>query len=231
MPVNEKPHPILINLLGAEALVHVPYPIAHLIQQAGGLQRRSAGFYRNFINCYLHSTFIGNFSRKLLKGVSHGQNIEHDPTYRAFFALYITLDDVKRALVLIVTAEISLGVTAQDKPFAAWVLDPTKSSGTSIEVWPDQENPKTFAWRIVAPNGDLLATMKQPEVPRGLAVNFGQCKVAGVLRDDIFALVKHHKAKEWSLDVRSGWVADPGVKAFVPRIPKGVVCRNEGYGV
>ena len=45
MPANEKPHPLQIYLLCAEAIVHVPNPLAHLIQQASGLQRRSAGFH------------------------------------------------------------------------------------------------------------------------------------------------------------------------------------------
>jgi hypothetical protein len=48
MPANEKPHPVKVNFLGAEAIVHVPDTLAHLIQQAGGLQWRGAGFHGKF---------------------------------------------------------------------------------------------------------------------------------------------------------------------------------------
>jgi hypothetical protein len=136
---------------------------------------------------------------------------------------------VKRALLAILTVGLSLNVVA--KPFAAWLVDPSRSGGASIEVRPDPENPNNYTWRLVAGDGALLATMKQPDVARGLTVNFGQCKISGLLRHDVLALVKHRKGKEWSEDVRSVWVADPSARAFVPHNPKRVACRNEGHGV
>jgi hypothetical protein len=42
---NEKSNPAEVSLLGFEATVHVPNPLANLIKQAGGLQRGSAGFH------------------------------------------------------------------------------------------------------------------------------------------------------------------------------------------
>lgn len=35
MPANEKSHPVQVNLLGAEATVHVPDALTQLVQQAG----------------------------------------------------------------------------------------------------------------------------------------------------------------------------------------------------
>ena len=37
-----------VNRLGTKATVHVPKALAHRIQQAGGLQRRIAGFWGQF---------------------------------------------------------------------------------------------------------------------------------------------------------------------------------------
>lgn len=138
---------------------------------------------------------------------------------------------MKRALLAILTFGFSLSILAQGKPFAGWLLNPSRPGGASIEVWADPANPKNFTWRLVAAGGALLAEMKQPDVPRGLTVNLGQCKVSGLLRQDVLALVKHRKGEEWSPDVRSVWVADPDARAFVPHNPRGVACHNEGYGV
>ena len=91
MPANENPHPIQINLPGAEAIVHVPYALTHLIQQASGLQRRSAGFHGKFITFYLYGVSMASQGCKPLSGESHVRNIEHGPVYRACFAPYITL--------------------------------------------------------------------------------------------------------------------------------------------
>ena len=48
-PTSGNPHPIHVDLLGAEAIVHVPNVLAQLVQNLGELQRRSAGFHRIFI--------------------------------------------------------------------------------------------------------------------------------------------------------------------------------------
>jgi hypothetical protein len=138
---------------------------------------------------------------------------------------------VKQVFLAVLTIVLSSSAVAQAKPFAGWLLDPSRSGGASIEVWPDPANPRKFTWRLVAPDRALVAEMPQPDVPRGLTVNFGQCKVSGVLRQDVLAFVKHRKRQEWSHDVRRVWVADLDAKAFVPHDPKGVACRNEGYGV
>lgn len=78
-----------ISLPGAEAIVHVPYAHAHLIQQASGLQRMSAGFHGKFITVYLYGVSMASQGCKPLSGESHVRNIEHGPVYRACFALYI----------------------------------------------------------------------------------------------------------------------------------------------
>ena len=41
---NEKPHPVDIDLLGTEAIVHVPNALAQLVQHTGELQRGVPGF-------------------------------------------------------------------------------------------------------------------------------------------------------------------------------------------
>ena len=90
-PANEKSHPIQIHLLGREAIVHVANPLAHLVQQAGGQQRRGAGFHGSFITGGLSSIFTSKADCKPLSGVFDGQVIEHPPFYGAGFAPDITL--------------------------------------------------------------------------------------------------------------------------------------------
>ena len=51
MPTDEKPHPIRIQLFGAEAIVHIANPLPNLVHQACGLQGRSAGFHGAIYNC------------------------------------------------------------------------------------------------------------------------------------------------------------------------------------
>lgn len=88
-----------------------------------------------------------------------------------------------------------------------------------------------FVWRLVSSRGVLLAEMEQPVVPSGYTVNYGECKVNGVLRQDVIAIVRHTQRREWSSDLRGFWFADGKAKAFIKAQPKQVMCRNEGYGV
>lgn len=47
-PANEEADPIDVDLVGAEAIVHVPNALAQLVQNSGGLQHRGAGLHRVF---------------------------------------------------------------------------------------------------------------------------------------------------------------------------------------
>jgi len=138
---------------------------------------------------------------------------------------------MKRPLFAICILGFAAVVMAQAKPFAAWALRPKQAAGYSVEVWRNANDRQRFAWRLVAPDGNVVAAMPQPVVPPGYVVNHGECRVAGVLRHDVLALVKHRSKVEWSGDIRAVWIASPEAKAFSPRSPAGVVCRNEGYGV
>lgn len=88
---NEEADPVNVNLLGAEAIVHVPNALAQLVQNSGGLQHRGAGFHRVFITEHISSILSGKPVRKPLSGGTHDQLMERRPTYRAGFALDITL--------------------------------------------------------------------------------------------------------------------------------------------
>ena len=90
-PVDEKSYPIDVCLLGAEAIVHVPNTLAQLVQHTGGLQRRNAGFHEMFITGYVSSIFGDRLGCKPLAGRLHDQLMEQRPSYRASFALDITL--------------------------------------------------------------------------------------------------------------------------------------------
>ena len=44
-PADEKTDPIEVSFLGFEAIVEIPNPLAHLIEQAGGMQARRNTFF------------------------------------------------------------------------------------------------------------------------------------------------------------------------------------------
>ena len=47
--IIEKINSIKVIFIGLEAIVKIPNPLAHLIVQAGGLQKRSTEFHGKFI--------------------------------------------------------------------------------------------------------------------------------------------------------------------------------------
>ncbi len=97
----EKPYPIHIDLLGAEAIVHVPNTLAQLVQHTGGLQLRGAGFHEIFITGHISSIFRDQLGCKPLPGGIHDQLMEQRPSYRAGFALDITLGLTKNCCLLL----------------------------------------------------------------------------------------------------------------------------------
>src|ERR1035437_10096513 len=91
-PSNEKTRPVKVNLLGTEAIVHVPNTLTQLVQHTGGLQRGIAGFHGIFITGCLSSISRNKQGRKPVPGEFDVQHMEHRPAYRASLALDITLD-------------------------------------------------------------------------------------------------------------------------------------------
>ncbi|WP_127478453.1 hypothetical protein [Sulfurivermis fontis] len=137
-----------------------------------------------------------------------------------------------RRLILTLFTAFVAGVSfAQPKSFVIWLVTPAESSSASVEVWPAPGDRQSFVWRLVSAGGTILAEMKQPVVPPGYSVNYGDCKVNGVLRHDVIAFVRHAESREWSSDIHSFWFVDAKAKAFTKSRPKQVTCRNEGYGV
>ncbi|WP_395668973.1 hypothetical protein [Rhodoferax sp.] len=120
---------------------------------------------------------------------------------------------------------------AQAKPFASWLISPGETKSAAVEVWPETSGEKQSFWRLVSSSGTILAEMKQPMVPSGYTLNYGECKVSGVLRYDTIAIVRHSSQKEWSSDLRGVWIPDENAKSFVKAQSKLVKCRNESYGV
>jgi hypothetical protein len=86
-----KPHPIHIDLPGAEAIVHVANTLAQMAYHAGGLQRRAAGFYGDFIAGYTSNIVVSQSSCRPISIGCHDQFMEQRPSYRAGFALDIML--------------------------------------------------------------------------------------------------------------------------------------------
>lgn len=65
--------------------------LAQLVQNPGGLQHKGAGFDGNFITGHSYSILSGKLGCKPLVGGTHDQLMEQHPTYKAGFALDITL--------------------------------------------------------------------------------------------------------------------------------------------
>ena len=116
-PSNEKTYPIDVHLLGAEAIVHVPDTLAQLVQYTSGLERRAAGFHGIFIAGRPSSILNYQPSCKPLSGGIHGPLMEQRPSYRAGFALDITLNRTKQQH----DASFSVSSTA-DWVFGNWLF-------------------------------------------------------------------------------------------------------------
>ena len=56
-PADEKADPVQVRFFSLEAIVQTPNPLAHLIEQAGRLQGRHAGFHEKFIPVYLYGIY------------------------------------------------------------------------------------------------------------------------------------------------------------------------------
>ena len=84
------------HLLDAEAILHVLDSLAQLVQKPGRLLLWRAGFDGIFITGRISSKLVNPPSGKPLMGGIHDQLMEQRPTYRAGFALDITLNFMAR---------------------------------------------------------------------------------------------------------------------------------------
>lgn len=136
---------------------------------------------------------------------------------------------MNRRLALPIIAVFLTGAAlAQPKPFVSWLISPSNSTSAAVEIWPDG---KSFVWRLVSSHGETLVEMKQPVTPRGYTINYGECKVNGVFRQDVIAIVRHIENREWSKDIHSLWFPDAKAKSFIKGDPRQATCRNEDYGI
>ena len=129
--------------------------------------------------------------------------------------------------ITIVLALLLAGQFANAAERTAWLIYPGVAESPSIEMLPEQPG----TWRLKSRRGQVLAAMTQPALPSGHTVNYGQCKVAGLLRDDVLAFVRHEPGAKWSTNVFKLWIANPATRAFEVAKTEGVSCLNEGYGV
>ncbi len=74
-----------------QQLLHSSETPAQLVQNPGGLQHKGAGFDGIFITGHPSNIWSGKLGCKPLSEGAHDQLMEQRPTYRAGFALDITL--------------------------------------------------------------------------------------------------------------------------------------------
>lgn len=128
--------------------------------------------------------------------------------------------------VLLSLALISGAVVAKDQIFVGWLIYPTQAGSPSVEL-PTEGGP----WRLLRPDGVLIVEMAQPRLKPGYTFNFGECRIGGVVRHDLVAMVRHVNAREWSKEVEAVWIAAPKAGRFTAQSGNNIECRNEGYGV
>ena len=138
---------------------------------------------------------------------------------------------IARITLLVALIHVSAAI-AQNRPKAAWLIYPQmRGDSPRIEIWATPGRPSAFVWRLKASNGLLLAELAEPTPKETYSFSQGECRIDGVLRWDIIAMVKHSENKEWSQQVEQVWIADPINKRSVVRDGRNVECLNEGYGV
>lgn len=111
---------------------------------------------------------------------------------------------------------------------SAWLIYPDKETSPVVR---EMHCLKNKEFRLADSSGKTIASMPLPELRPGYEFSRGECRLNGIIRHDIIAVVKHGEDTEWSVDVINAWVADPLAKAFVPMPVKGLACLNIGYGI
>ena len=91
-PSDEKTNSIEVIFLGFEAIVHIPNPLAHVNEQAGGLQGRSTGFHGKFIPLQNHRIWSCEPRCQRLEVISFKRCIDCARMYQPGFAVYMTLE-------------------------------------------------------------------------------------------------------------------------------------------
>jgi len=125
---------------------------------------------------------------------------------------------------------IPLGI-AEEKgcnEISGWLIYPEKDKSPVAQ---EVECGKEKMFRIAASDGNIIASMPVPKLPEGYEFNHGECRLNGIPRNDIIAIVRHSSEKELSTDVLNAWIADPETKSFRPVSVKGLSCFNTGYGI
>jgi hypothetical protein len=116
------------------------------VQKPGELQHRGAGFHRVFATVHISSILSGERVCKPLSGGTHDQFMEQCPTYRAGFALDITLgiymasakDNEKKFLELF-NIKVRGAVLSEQKTFA--IMDEKKRRlSSSVDYYFEHDN-------------------------------------------------------------------------------------------
>lgn len=111
---------------------------------------------------------------------------------------------------------------------SAWLIYPDKEASPVVR---EMHCLKNKEFRLADPSGKIIASMPLPEIRAGYEFSRGECRLNGIIRNDVIAVVRHGEGSEWSVDVLKAWVADPVARAFVPLPVKGLACLNIGYGI
>jgi len=159
-PANEEADPVNVNLLGAEAIVHVPNALAQLVQNSGGLQHRGAGFHRVFITGHISSILSGKPVCKPLSGGTHDQLMERRSTYRAGFALDITLGRMEPGAAMI---ERLAGIT-----FGAFLCTVASAQPLDDRVRELERRVELLERQLAQPSSPASASMQRAGQPEAL---------------------------------------------------------------
>jgi len=120
---------------------------------------------------------------------------------------------------------------AQSEQDVGWLIYPQSAFSPSVEVTYTHSKTHLGIWRLKSADNKLLAEMTQPVLPDGYVMNFGNCLISGLQRDDVIAFVKHREGVEWSSNVHRLWLVAPVSRKFQPAKTDNVKCRNEGFGL
>jgi len=124
-------------------------------------------------------------------------------------------------------AVIAGSALAQKQSYGGWLIYPRERPSPIIEL-PTEKGP----WRLLRHDRSLIVEMPQPPLKKGYTWNHGECRIDGVFRHDLIAMVKYSNGPgwDWSKDVAALWIADPKAKRFVPHPVRGVECNNQSSG-
>ncbi|WP_133501995.1 hypothetical protein [Cognatilysobacter terrigena] len=85
-------------------------------------------------------------------------------------------------------------------------------------------------WRLLSPSHQVLAELRQPNLPQNHVLSFGDCTRAGAEQTDLVVETSIPSERSKIATPLRAWRFDPRRRVIIPASASGIVCYNPDYG-